>query len=178
MQTNEPTPNFQELVLNYQDKIYNLCWYLLKNKADAQDCTQDIFIAIFQALPKFKQQASINTWVYRISTNKCYEFQRRSKRKKRFGLTVPIDDFFTRTISAKSNNPEEIQVAAEQSVHFWKAVESLPLQQQLAYTLFNIEQMSYKEIAQALDTSVGAVESMLFRARQKLAAALKEWSYQ
>ena len=83
--------------------------------------------------------------------------------------------FFAQTVAASTQNPEEIQLAAEQSLLFWKAVESLPLQQQLAYTLYNVEDFSYKEIAAALDTSLGAVESLLFRARRKLAEDLAGW---
>ena len=175
MNTNPPAPIFEEIVKTYDTKVYKLCWYLLKNKSDAQDCTQDIFIAIYQALPNFKQESSLHTWIYRISTNKCYEYLRRKKRKKRFGIHVEIDQFFSQTIASEQLNPEEIALAAEKSLFFWKAVEKLPLQQQIAYTLFNVEDMSYIEIAAALQTSVSAVESLLFRARRKLEIALSDW---
>ena len=88
---------------------------------------------------------------------------------------MPIDDFFTQTIPIAQDNPEEMQLAKEKSLFFWKAVERLPLQQQLAYTLYNVEDLSYKEIAAALDTSLSAVESLIFRARRKLAEALAGW---
>jgi RNA polymerase sigma-70 factor (ECF subfamily) len=173
--TNASAPHFEEIVKAYDAKVYKLCWYLLKNRADAQDCTQDIFIAIFQALPHFKQEASLNTWIYRISTNKCYEYLRRKKRKKRFGIHVQIDQFFSQTIASQQHNPEESALAAEKSLFFWKAVDKLPPQQQIAYTLYNVEDMSYQEIAATLQTSLSAVESLLFRARRKLAEALAEW---
>lgn len=175
MNTNASAPHFEEILKAYDAKVYKLCWYLLKNRSDAQDCTQDIFIAIFQALPHFKQEASLNTWIYRISTNKCYEYLRRKKRKKRFGIHVQIDQFFSQTIASQQHNPEEIALAAEKSLFFWKAVDKLPLQQQIAYTLYNVEDMSYQDIAEALQTSLSAVESLLFRARRKLAEALAEW---
>lgn len=175
MNTNTSVPSFEEIVKTYDTKVYNLCWYLLKNQSDAQDCTQDIFIAIYQALPNFKQESSVHTWIYRISTNKCYEYLRRSRRKKRFGISVPIDAFFAQTVATESQNPEEIQLAAEQSIFFWKAVERLPIKQQLAYTLYNVEELNYKQIAAALDTSLSAVESLLFRARRKLEEELSYW---
>ncbi|MFM6964282.1 MAG: RNA polymerase sigma factor, partial [Sphingomonadales bacterium] len=65
-------PSFEQIVAQFDQKIYALCWYLLKNKPDAQDCTQDIFIAIFQALPQLKNQASLRSWIYQISVRKCY----------------------------------------------------------------------------------------------------------
>ncbi len=175
MNTNNTTPTFEEIVQAYDTKVYKLCWYLLKNRSDAQDCTQDIFIAIYQALPKFKQESSLGTWIYRISCNKCYEFLRRKKRKKRFGIHVPLDDFFAQTVSSHQENPEEIQLSKEQAIYFWKAVERLPIQQQLAYTLFHMEGMSYQQIAAALETSLSAVESLLFRARRQLAKELSFW---
>ncbi len=175
MNTSTSVPSFEEIVKTYDTKVYKLCWYLLKNQSDAQDCTQDIFIGIYQALPNFKQESSIHTWIYRISTNKCYEYLRRSRRKKRFGISVPIDAFFAQTVATESQNPEEIQLAAEQSLFFWKAVERLPIKQQLAYTLYNVEELNYKEIAAALDTSLSAVESLLFRARRKLEEELSYW---
>ena len=175
MNTSASVPNFEEIVKAYDAKVYKLCWYLLKNQCDAQDCTQDIFIAIYQALPNFKQESSLHTWIYRISTNKCYEYLRRKKRKKRFGIHVQIDQFFSQTIASEQQNPEEIALAEEKSLFFWKAVEKLPLQQQIAYTLFNVEDMSYQEIAVALDTSLSAVESLLFRARRKLEEELSCW---
>lgn len=175
MKSRKNIPHFEGIVQKYDAKIYKLCWYLLKNKPDAQDCTQDIFIAIYLSLPTFKQEASLDTWIYRISTNKCYEYLRRNRRKKRFGISVPIDSFFTQTVASKSMNPEEIQLAAEQSLFFWKAVELLPIKQQIAYTLYNVEELSYKEIAIALNTSLSAVESLIFRARRKLEVELTFW---
>ncbi|MEY5001366.1 MAG: hypothetical protein RLZZ211_1402 [Bacteroidota bacterium] len=168
MRSREHVPTFEELVQAFDAQVYKICFYLLKNKPDAQDCTQEIFIAIYQALPKFKQESSLQTWIYRISTNKCYEYLRRSRRKKRFGISVPIDQFFSQTVAAESKNPEQIQIAKEHSLLFWKAVEKLPLQQQLTYTLYHVEELSYKEIAAALDTSTSAVESLMFRARRQL----------
>lgn len=166
---------FEQIVAQYDQKIYALCWYLLKNKPDAQDCTQEIFIAIFLNLSKIKQPDRLSSWVYQISVRKCYEFIRRRKRKKRFGMNVPIDDFFSQTLPSLQKNPEEIQIAAEKSLFFWRTVEGLPIQQQLAYTLYNIDDLSYKEIALAMQTSVSAVESLLYRARQTLAKELEKY---
>ena len=168
-------PTFEQIVAQYDQKIYALCWYLLKNKPDAQDCTQDIFISIFLNLSTIKEPNRLNSWVYQISVRKCYEFVRRRRRKKRFGINVPIDDFFSQTLPSHQKNPEELQIAAEKSLFFWRAVEGLPIQQQLAYTLYNIEDLSYKEIALAMKTSVSAVESLLYRARQTLAKELEKY---
>jgi RNA polymerase sigma-70 factor (ECF subfamily) len=173
-----PLPLFENIVQEFEQKIYKLCWYLLKNHQDAQDCTQDIFVAIYQALPNYRSEAQLSTWIYRISMNKCYEYVRKSRRKKRFGFHVPIDSYFSQTLPSSGNDPEETQIAAEKSIYFWKCVDKLPIQQQLAYTLFNIEEFSYREIAAALSTTVSAVESLLFRARRQLAKDLEKYRYE
>ena len=177
MNSNSDIPTFEQIVLLFDQKIYALCWYLLKNKQDAQDCTQDVFIAIFHALPQLKNPNSLQSWIYQISIHKCYEYIRRRRRKKRFGINVPIDDFFSQTIPSNSENPEQKQLSAEKSLFFWRAVERLPIQQQLAYTLYNVEDLNYKEIAVALQISVSAVESLLFRARRRLSDELANYKY-
>lgn len=176
MKPTQHLPSFEEIVHDFEFKIYKLCWYLLKNHQDAQDCTQDIFIAIYKALPNYRQEAQLSTWIYRISSNKCYEYIRKAKRKKRFGIHVPIDSYFSQTLPSTSKNPEEAQIAAEQSLFFWRRVEALPIQQQIAYTLYNLEELSYKEIAEALCTTVSAVESLLFRSRKQLAKDLEKFN--
>ncbi len=110
MRSREHVPTFEELVQAFDAQVYKICFYLLKNKPDAQDCTQEIFIAIYQALPKFKQESSLQTWIYRISTNKCYEYLRRSRRKKRFGISVPIDQFFLKPLQLKVKTLNKVKL--------------------------------------------------------------------
>src|SRR5262245_60439839 len=68
---------FGEIVLKYQDRIYNLCRHMLGNAQDAEDAAQDVFLKAYQALPKFQPHASLFTWLYRIATNTCIDYRRK-----------------------------------------------------------------------------------------------------
>src|SRR3990172_1301174 len=80
----DPTA-FEDLVLAYQDKIYNLCRYMLGNAHDAEDAAQDAFLKAYQALPKFQPKASLYTWLYRIATNTCIDYKRKPIFESLFG---------------------------------------------------------------------------------------------
>ena len=76
---------FEELVLKYQDKIYNLCRHMLGNAHDAEDAAQDVFLKAYQALPKFQPEASLYTWLYRIATNTCIDYKKKPIFESLFG---------------------------------------------------------------------------------------------
>jgi RNA polymerase sigma-70 factor (ECF subfamily) len=75
--TNGDPTAFEDILLAYQDKIYNLCRYMLGNAHDAEDAAQDTFLKAYQALPKFRPEASLYTWLYRIATNTCIDYKRK-----------------------------------------------------------------------------------------------------
>ena len=81
---------FQVLVDLFSKKVYNTCIGMLQNREDAEDVTQDIFIAIHLNSKEFKEESSLSTWIYRITVNKCLEFIRKKSRKKRFGIFKSI----------------------------------------------------------------------------------------
>ena len=63
--------SFEVLVLTYEKKVLNMCWYILQNKEEAEDATQGVFITIYQSIHKFKGDAKLSTWIHRITLNKC-----------------------------------------------------------------------------------------------------------
>ena len=79
------TSAFGEIVLKYQDKIYNLCRHMLGNAHDAEDAAQDAFLKAYQALPKFQPEASLYTWLYRIATNTCIDYKKKPIFESLFG---------------------------------------------------------------------------------------------
>src|SRR4030065_1375261 len=68
---------FEELILKYQDRIYNLCRHMLGNSPDAEDAAQDTFLKAYQKLKDFKPEASLYTWLYRIAVNTCLDYKKR-----------------------------------------------------------------------------------------------------
>jgi RNA polymerase sigma-70 factor (ECF subfamily) len=106
--------------------------------------------------------------------NKCLEYIRRAKRKKRFGIKVPIDDSFLGRGDESQLNPEQELMERERSKAFFLAVQQLSENQRLAYSLHHFEDLSYKEISESMNLSLSAIESLIFRAKQHLLKQLKD----
>jgi RNA polymerase sigma-70 factor (ECF subfamily) len=165
---------FEQLVNLYEKKVLNMCWYMLQNKEEAEDATQDIFIAIYQSKHLFKGQSQLSTWIHRITVNKCLEYIRKAKRKKRFGIHIRIDGPFMDQTIDQEKNPEQAMVEKERSTTFLKAIQQLPENQRIAYTLHHMEEFSYKEISESMNLSLSAIESLIFRAKQQIKRKLEE----
>ncbi len=163
---------YQELVKVFAKPIFNTCFYILQNKEEAEDVTQDIFVTVFQSITFFKGDSKLSTWIYRIAINKCQELLRYKKRKKRFGIHIPI---FGSSIEIKTEAPDEILHQEERKKIFYSAISKLPENQQIAYTLYNMEELSYHEIAEAMNLSLSAIESLIFRSKQNLRKLLAEY---
>ena len=161
---------FKKLTLMLSVKVLNLAYHLTGNKEDAEDITQDVFIAVFKGLPNFKGASEISTWIYSITVNKCKEKTRRDLRKKRKGINVPLEkvDFF---LSSQNTDAELIQ--HEEETRMRNILLRIPEKQRIAFTMFTMEEFSYLEIAQAMNLSLSAVESLLFRARVNLKKIIK-----
>jgi len=165
---------FEQLVNLYDKKVLNMCWYMLQNKEEAEDATQDIFIAIYQSKHLFKGQSQLSTWIHRITVNKCLEYIRKAKRKKRFGIHIRIDGPFMDQTIDQEKNPEQAMVEKERRTTFLKAIQQLPENQRIAYTLHHMEEFSYKEISESMNLSLSAIESLIFRAKQQIKRKLAE----
>lgn len=165
---------FEALVLLYEKKVLNMCYYILQNKEEAEDATQDVFLTIYQSVSKFKGDAKLSTWIHRITLNKCLEYIRKAKRKKRFGIHQRIDITFSDQTADLEQNPEQALMQKERIHAFLKAVQGLSENQRIAYTLHHMEEFSYKEISESMNLSLSAVESLIFRAKQQLRQQLNE----
>ncbi len=161
---------FNTLIFMLSGKVLNLAYHLTGNKEDAEDITQEVFIAVFKGLPNFKGASEISTWVYSITVNKCKEKTRRDLRQKRKGINVPLEkvDFF---LSSQNTDVELSQL--EEEARMRNILLRIPEKQRIAFTMFTMEEFSYLEIAQAMNLSLSAVESLLFRARVNLKKIIK-----
>lgn len=168
---------FRQLVLQYQDKIFNTCISLVKNAEDADDLTQEVFIEIFRSIHKFREDSLLSTWIYRIAVNKSLEHLRRMKRKRRAGILT----WFNKENREVSNdavdfNHPGVQVEnEEQSRILFRAVEKLPESQKIAFTLHKLEGLSYEQIAAVMQKTLSSVESLMHRAKSNLKKELYEY---
>ena len=164
---------FNELVIKYQGKIYNLVYKYVSNSETARDLSQEIFIKAFRALPRFKRQSAFYSWLYRIAINLCIDFIRQQKR----GQTLSFEDLTTGgndevMFNDVSPLPPD-QVEAKELGHIiGKAVEQLPPKQQRVFNLRYHHGLQLKEIATQLDRSEGTIKAHLHHAHKRLQTLL------
>lgn len=164
--------SFEALIPLYVQKVYRMCLSILQNKEDAEDCTQEVFTKIYLNLADFKEESTLNTWIHRIVVNQCNEHFRKKNRKKRFGFHVSTDDSEAKSLT-NFNHPGIVLEQSELSQQIFRAIANLPTNQRIAFSMYNMDGFSYQEIADAMELSLSAVESLIFRARQQLKIKLK-----
>lgn len=175
---------FDEIVERYQHKIYGYVKRLVGNETDAEDITQEVFLKALNSLHRFREESSLQTWLFRIATNLCRDAHRRRQREKGWlslwrqtdeqseteegSIVDPPDDRF---------NPEKLLLREELGAILSEAMEQLPLAMREVLILHDVEQMPYEEIAQALGVPLGTVKSRLFHARARLRESLASYVY-
>jgi RNA polymerase sigma-70 factor (ECF subfamily) len=173
---NKDSSAYSQLLDDFQQKVFSTCISFVPNKEDAEDIAQDVFIEVFKSISKFKGDSKLSTWIYRITTNKCLEFIRKKNTKKRFaflesitGNAIPIDktNYFT-----EMNHPGILLVNKELNAALFKAINSLPENQSIVFTLHKIDGKSYQEVAEITKRSLSSVESIMFRAKKNLQKVL------
>jgi RNA polymerase sigma-70 factor (ECF subfamily) len=165
------------LVTDYQRMVYQLGLHLLRDPQEALDLSQEVFLRVFRTLPKFRGQASLRTWIYRIVINQASNRQRWWRRRHR-AQQVPLDDSTALpgqlAESRLSAMPDQVAEQRETADRVWAALDSLCFDQRTVILLREIEGLSYEEIAESLGVAVGTVKSRLARARQELRQALRQ----
>ena len=167
---------FKTLVETYQDMVFNTAIGIVQNAEDAEDVAQEVFIRIFRSINSFKGESKLSTWIYRITTSCALDLIRSRKSKKRFA-------FLQRLFGAGNEPIYEVHdfyhpgVAIDQKENaskLFKAISQLPENQKVAFTLHKLEDLSYQEISEVMQTSISAVESLMHRAKQNLRKILEK----
>ena len=168
---------FKFIVDNWKDMVYNTALSIVQQSEDAEDVTQEVFVQVYQSIKGFKRESKFSTWLYKITLSKAMDHERRKKRKKRFG--------FVKTLFGEGNeaivNPPDFNHPGvtldnkEKAGILFKAMQSLPDNQRIAFVLNKVEGLSYQEISDVMDTTVSAVESLLHRAKTNLRKDLKNF---
>lgn len=158
---------FNLLVRKYQQRVY---WHVRKmviDHDDTDDLTQEIFIKVHGAIDRFREDAQLFTWIYRIATNECLSFL--NKKRRRFFLPIEdITDELQLKVEAASPGGDEIQKKLQ------LALVKLPDKQRLVFNMKYFEDMSYEEMSKVTDTSVGALKASFHHAVKKIEDFLNE----
>ena len=169
---------FKTLVDTFKNKVYHSALGILQNEEDAQDTTQEVFIAIHSSIKNFKGDSSLSTWIYRITMTRSLDLLRKHKRQKRSGIMKRIfgsGDERELTDQHSFYHPGVQLENKEKAVILFKAIAYLPEQQRIAFSLHNLDELSYQEIAEVMETSLSAVESLIHRAKQNLRKYLSDY---
>ena len=159
------TDAFGELVRRHQRSAWNAAWRLLGDATEAEDAAQDAFLKILDAAPRYRPTASFRTYLYRVVTRLC--LNRMEKKRPHYVDRLPVSP------SADPGPPETLALR-ESADAVRRALDALPPRQRAALILRHYEDMSYQEIAEAMDTSVKSVERLLGRGREGLQRLLDE----
>ena len=161
---------FRTLVERYQSRIYRTIFSLLRNPEEAEDVAQEVFVEVYQTIGRFRGEAALSTWLYRLATSRALKNRRRANAKKRFAYLTSLLGFDNDVLHEPPDHAHPLALLeGQQQLQLLLAhLARLPDQQQVAFTLRHEQELSYEQIAAVLGTTVAAVESLLFRARQTL----------
>jgi RNA polymerase sigma-70 factor, ECF subfamily len=164
---------FNEIVSRYKNRVHNYVCRMIGSGLDAEDLTQETFVRAYMSIHSFQSRASLNTWLYRIATNICIDFSRKTGRVK--ALTTSLqredcdDDYDTeREFPDERYDPQNQFLNKELGVHLQAALTALPDKLRTVVLLYDIEGLPYDEISQIVECPLGTVKSRLFNARASL----------
>lgn len=160
---------FNDLVLTYQQQVYNLAYRIIGDPASAADAAQETFISAFQSIGRFRG-GSFKSYLMRIVSNSCYDELRRRKRRPAtsFEDFGELDEEANPALINGGERPEEYAERQEMARVIQAGIQTLPSDQRITLVLSDVQGLSYQEIAEATDVSLGTVKSRLARARGKL----------
>ncbi len=162
---------FEELVRKHTRGVLNLVYRYLGDASRAEDISQDVFVKVYRARMKYEPKAKFSTWLYRIAVNHCLN-EIRSRKSQPVG-TSPINDLLEEPAGRDPDarlRRQELQRAVK------AAIDALPENQRMAVILARYQELSYEQIAEAMDMSLEAVKSVLFRAKENLKQKLARYA--
>lgn len=154
---------FKTLMEKYQSQVFRIAMGFVHSKEDADDLTQEVFIKVYRSLSNFKGQSEFSTWLYRITVNMCINYINRNRKNR---LLQSLDEIFNMASSEKT--PLQQLEETERNLQIKKAIDSLPEKQRTAFILSKYRELPQKTIASIMNTTEGAVEQLLKRAKNNL----------
>ncbi|MCI0569576.1 MAG: sigma-70 family RNA polymerase sigma factor [Myxococcaceae bacterium] len=165
---------FEQLVRQHQDRLFDFCTRMLGDRLEAEDLVQEIFVTVHQNLGRFREDARLSTWLFRITRNHCINRLKYLRRRGR-GRTEDVSDVSEAELCQAAGAPEapdEALGAAHARAQVQSALQHLAPEQRVLVALRDIEGLSYEEIVDITGVQLGTVKSRLHRARERLATLL------
>jgi RNA polymerase sigma-70 factor, ECF subfamily len=162
--------SYRLLVERYQTLIFTIAFRMVRDRTEAEDIAQDVFLKVYRTLDQFREESSFKTWICRIATNRCIDWKR--KHGVRQDATTQVDEA-DRLVDEIHERPEQSLVRRETQAEIRKAIEEMPEKYRTILLMYHFQGLSYKEIADQQDISPRTVETRLYRAKHLLRTALK-----
>jgi RNA polymerase sigma-70 factor (ECF subfamily) len=165
---------FVVLIDRYKARIYHTTLRILGNREDAEEAAQDTFVRAFRGLENFREDSTFSTWIYRICVNTCLNRLESRKRFKAQDIdNTPIEELPFMESPESSFGEEDLQR------RIFASMEKLPEKYRTVLVLYHIQHLTYQEIAEIMQMSMGSVKTHLFRARALLRElVLREFSHE
>ncbi len=168
---NKDEEAFRIIFNDNQKKVTNACYRLVNDIDIAEDLTQEVFIKVFSSFEQFRGDSQLSTWIYRIAITKSLDHLRAQKRKKRLAILKYFSGNEEKQIEIEApedQRPDALMDNSERMKVLNDVLNTLPENQRIAFSLSKYDEMSSKEIAEVLATTVSAVESLIYRAKNNL----------
>jgi RNA polymerase sigma-70 factor (ECF subfamily) len=169
------TVALEQLIERHQALVVGTVARMLGSNSDVEDIAQQVFIRVWKSASRYVPRAKFTTWLLKITRNLVFNELRRSRRHAHVPLQADPQAEELPVKDVVNQGPDVSLLESELQVKIEEAILSLPETQRLALVLRRYEEFSYEEIAQALDVSLPAVKSLLFRARTELRQRLKNY---
>lgn len=152
---------FVEIITAFQDKVYTEAYYILGNREDAMDITQEVFLKVILNIGRFKGQSMLSTWIYRITVNTCLRELKRKKRRPPQDIEDSVD-------------PQEVVFRTDEEKIALKILAKMPEQHRVVLVLREINELPFKDIARLLGVTENLAKVRAFRAKKRFQSLLKE----
>ena len=164
---------FEKIISDYRSLVFNVSYRFSGNAEDAADMSQEIFIKLFKNINSFRFQSKLSTWIYKIATNTCLDIVKKKKRDlAAFSLDSDMEDedgkSFSSEVADSAPTPDVVAERNEMTNAVNRAISMLPDDYRFAIILRDIQGLSYDDIAEVVDCSVGTVKSRISRGRKNL----------
>lgn len=160
---------YAEIVERYQQVVANLTYKLCGNKLDIEEVTQQVFVELYTALPRFRFDSKLSSFIYSITVNVVCKMTK----KQRLFISSDQQEYHPETPSDDLNAEQQI-IRNERHQQLRAAIGRLKNEQRTALVLYSFEDFSYQEIADVMQCSLSKVESLIFRAKKNLAKEMKQ----
>jgi RNA polymerase sigma-70 factor (ECF subfamily) len=168
---------FEQLIIRYERKIYSICIYFLKNREDAEDAAQETILKLYRKVGSFRKESAFSTWMNYVASNTCRDYLRKRKRNQVLYLDEDIrtdESSISRELPSEEDTPEERMEKKELGVLMQEALFKLKDDHKEILLMREYQELSYEEISEILEISVGTVKSRIYRARQDLKGLLNQ----